>query len=342
MNRTLLLPVLLHLSGLAGPAQSSVLLQEMALHSMLESTASVLTTLGDYAVLNPDGLSNGSPTIGQAGIAWRGTYSDTGWTYSGSGQFGGMALQLNFSGSLRGSDGSAIAIAVVGSGTLGSQPLAIGGNSTWLYDAASDDYLSMIFRQETKIGDHSHYGWVVGFEKLLCILQGPTDLGPGGRQFGTIAGPTPTVLIADASSGKKTAYGAGFKWCYTPVNFAGDMGLTSVSSTGKKGSLTVSSMRKSALSQSPQAAPAFGAPFSDFLAADNQGTLVAGAGGLDADDMDNRYRSSGQAAAGNFSGVTASLPEPGMAGLLATALLTLGLVRRLRSKPTVPEPPATA
>ena len=244
-----------------------------------------------------------------------------------------MALQLNYSGSLNGSDGSAIAMTVVGSGTLGTQALAMSGGSNWLYDAASDDYLSMTFSQETKIGAHSNYGWVVGYEKVLCVLPGPTDVGQGGRQFGTIAGPTPDVLVGIASSGKKTAYGAGLKWCYTPITFAGDIGLTSESSTGKKGSLTVSSMQKSALSNFQHAAPGFGAPITDFLAAETQGTLVAGAGGLDADDMDNRYRSSGQADGGNFIGLTTSLPEPGMAGLLAAALLALGLSRRRRGEP---------
>ena len=56
MNRTLLLPVLLHLSGLAGPAQSSVLLQEMALHSMLESTASVLSGWSSQAMTQTNAI----------------------------------------------------------------------------------------------------------------------------------------------------------------------------------------------------------------------------------------------------------------------------------------------
>lgn len=317
-----LLPALLLLSH--HPSGASVLTQEMALHAMLESASAALTTMGDYTVLNPDLISNGTARIGGGGISWSGSYGDAGWSYSGTGTFGGLALTMNLVGIISGAEGSDIVMGINGTGMLGTQPLLMQGSSTWLYDALFDDYFDMHFAQQTKIGAASYFGWLTGRERIKCALAG-TESG-NGAVVGPIAGPV--VLTSVASLGKKTAYGSGITGCRDPVYVAVPPGLTAVASSGKKGSLVSSTMHKSALSTSNEVAPPLPVAGDDFLAPSNLGTLVQLDGALDADDMDNRYRSSGRYANGSFSGLTLEVPEPGGGWLVGVALLGLGVSRR--------------
>lgn len=318
MNRNILA---LSLLALAGPGQASMLIQEMGLHVMLEASAAALTTVGDYTVQNPDAISNGSARIGAGGIAWSGQYADSGWSYTGSGLFGGLALTMNLSATVAGSEGSNINMTVVGSGMLGSQPLQMQGSASWLYDAVFDDYFKMDFAQQTKIGAASWYGWVRGNESYGCIKA---DTVAGNGTFsGPIAG-APVELTSIASLGKKSAVGSGHK-CWTPVPLDLFTGLTSIASLGKRGGLLVSRLEKSALSPTAVAAPALPAAVSNYLDPGNQASVVQVDGQLDGDDMFNRYRSSGSHAAGSFSGITHDVPEPGSGGLLALALLGLVL-----------------
>lgn len=136
----------------ASTADSALILEEMTRHTMLESTASVLTTLGDYSVLNPDGITDGTTNIGGTGISWTGSYSDSGWGYTGTGSFGGVPLSMSYSGALSGIDGSDITVTIAGTGFLGSQPLLMNGSTKWFYDIATDDYLTMAFAQEITLG----------------------------------------------------------------------------------------------------------------------------------------------------------------------------------------------
>lgn len=316
------------LSLLTPQAQASVaLLQEMSLHSMLESTVTVLTTLGDYTTLNPDQLSDGTAAIGGAGISWSGSYSESGWRYDGTGNFGGMPLSMHYTATLTGTYGVGdISVAVAGVGMLGSQALRMTGSSDWIFNAARDEYFDMNFAQETKIGANSNYGWVVGYEKVLCF-RGTSDDRPPNSAFSGIAGAEPGALTAIASAGKKVRYGGGAKNCYAPIYASNDpVVLVGEASSGKKGSITVSQFVKSPLSNTQHAAPTQVLAVTDYLSAENQATLVGSDGGLDADDMDNRYRSSGQFANGSFSGVTTDVPEPGTAWLVGWAMALLVVV----------------
>lgn len=317
-----------------GAAKATPLVQEMALHSMLESTTSVFTTLRDYAILNPDGISDGSGAINGNPITWSGTFGNAGWSYTASGLFSGMAMTLNYTGILNGSDASDMVVTIAGTGSLGNQPLLMTGTSTWSFDNVAQDYLEMDFDQGTKIGANSHYGRVKGKEKIVCMLDGKV-VGGDGSVPAVIAGP-PISLVAVASSGKKTAhttpnvYGSGTKECYlAPIV------LTSVASSGKRGLATVSTTVVSLLSSTSL-------PALDFPAAvavghefdpSNQGTLVATDGGLYADDPRNQFRSTGQFLNdGTFSGTTISVPEPDSVWLMGLALAAVAFSGSRRAR----------
>lgn len=335
-SKTLSIVLMLPLMIFVSKAESAlILLQEMALHSMLESTASVLTTLSDYAVSNPDGISNGTANIGGGGISWTGSYGDSGWSYSGNGSFGGMLLSMSYAGTLSGADGTDITVTIAGTGMLGNQPLLMNASTKWAYDATLDDYLAMDFAQETKVGAASYWGWVVGGEKVICI-KADAGSGNGVVRGGVIAG-NDIVLSSIASLGKRTAFGSGIKFCFSPIGVAGEFLLSSVASTGKKGGMTVSSVTKSALNNIQHVAPALPPPFSDLLSPANQGTLVADDGGLYADDMFNRFRSTGSyvgdTLGGTFSGITSSVvPEPAIGWLVMAGVLGLMGTRKRKSK----------
>lgn len=339
---SLLLPLVLVLA--AGRAESMPLVQEMALHSMLESTTSVYTTLRDYAVLNPDGISDGSGIVALgSAINWSGNFSNTGWSYTASGVFSGMELSMNYSGSLSGSDASDVVVTIAGTGSLtgpgvsGVQPLTMNALSTWHFDgtAGINDYLEMDFEQDTKIGANSHYGRVKGKEKIICMLDG--QVVGDGTLPPVVAGP-PVELMAWASSGKRTryptgnSYGNGTKDCHlAPVQ------LTSAASSGKRGIATVSTVTISVLSSggfSGLVSPVAVAPGHEFDPS-NQATVVAVDGGLYADDARNQFRSTGQyledGSGGSFSGTLTFVPEPASAWLVAIALVLLPAFRARRA-----------
>ncbi len=298
------------------------IVQEMALHSMLESTTAVFTTLREYAILNPDGISDGSGGINGSPISWSGTFGNAGWRYSASGFFSGMALTLSYTAIVNGSDASDVVVTFAGTGSLGNQPLLMVGSSIWYFDGAAQDYLEMDFDQGTKIGANSLHQRVKGKEKIICMLNGKV-VGGDGLVSPVIAGP-PIELVAVASSGKKSAYttpniyGSGTKECHlAPIV------LTSAASSGKRALATVSTTVVSLFSSTSLPALAFPAAAAvghEFDPA-NQGTLVATDGGLYADDPRNQFRSTGQFLDdGTFSGTTISVPEPGSRWLIGLAL----------------------
>ena len=323
---SLLLPLIL---VAAGRTESMPLVQEMVLHSMLESTTSVFTTLRDYAVLNPDGSSDSSGSVAAGSpINWSGSFGSAGWSYSASGVFSGMALSMSYVGVLSGSNASDVMVAVTGTGSLGSQPLSMSAFSTWYFDSFAQDYLDMDFDQGTKIGGNSHYGRVKGKEKIICMLDGKVV---GDGTLPPVVAGSPVELVSTASSGKQSRYptgnlyGNGTKDCHlAPVE------LTSVASSGKRGIGTVSTVVISLLSNSGLPAlvfPAAVAPGHEFDPS-NQATVVATDGGLYADDARNQFRSTGQYLDdGSFSGTLTSVPEPASALLVAVALALLSASR---------------
>jgi hypothetical protein len=95
----------------------------------------------------------------------------------------------------------------------------------------------------------------------------------------------------------------------------------------------ISAAVKTTLADDPQPPPA--PPPTPSIAGlsdpNNLGTIVADAGALYGDDMSNRYRSSGIAAQGTFSGTTINaIPEPGSLVGIAT-MLASALTIRTRS-----------
>ena len=311
--------------------QAAPVLQEFSLHTMLEASAGVLTTLGDYSVLDPDHFTDRTALIGAGGISWTGSYSSSGWSYTGAGLFGGASLSMAYSGAVSGSYGSGdIVVSINGTGMYGTQPLLMNGSTTWYYDAVADDYLSMDFAQETKIGSNSWWGWLVGRENVYCLKEGVAPRIIAGNE----------ILVSAASSGKPSAIGRGSVKCLTPLDLAGNTFLTSVASSGKKGSMAVSVYGQTILQKTQHVKPGLPAPLVDLLDPGNQGTLVTDEGGLFADDRFNRYRSSGRYSGddsgGNFSGLTTSIPEPSTVWLVCLAACGLLAVRRRNSRIMAP------
>lgn len=300
----------------ASTADSAAILEEMTLHTMLESTTSVFTTLGDYSVLNPDGITDGTANIGGSGISWAGSYSNSDWSYTGTGSFGGTPLSMNYSGALSGSDGSDITVSIAGTGFLGSQPLLMNGSTQWFYDTATDDYLTMAFAQETKIGANSWWGWVVGAELTLGVGAGVVS--------GLVAGGV--ITLGTGGTGAPVAVVAGVK---TGAVVAAE---ATVATTA------ISAAVKTTLAEDQHSAAATPATpsTSDLFSPGNQGTLVADNGALYADDMNNLYRSAGSYAGGTFSGTTTSVPEPATVWLVCVGLLgLLGTRKRISKFPAI-------
>lgn len=296
----------------ASTANSATILEEMTLHTMLESTASVLTTLGDYSVLNPDGITDGTANISGGGISWTGSYSDSMWSYTGTGSFGGVPLSMSYSGALNGSDGSNINVTAVGTGYLGSKQLLMNGSTTWSYDTTTNDYHSMTFAQETKIGANSWWGWVVGAELVL------------GAGAGVVSG-----LVAGGAITLGTG-GTG-----APVGVAAGIKTGAVVGAGATVATTaISAAVKTTLAEDQHPAPATPAtpPTSILFNPSNQGTLVTDNGNLYADDMSNLYRSAGSYSGGTFSGITTAVPEPEAFWMLGVGLLGLLGIRNKKSK----------
>jgi hypothetical protein len=295
---------------------------------MLEASASVLSSLADYAILNPDSISDGTSLIDGSGIAWSGTYTATGWTYAGAGRFGGMNLLMNYAGTTVGADGSDVTVSFMGTGMLGTQPLLMNGSTTWAYDATRADYFDMEFAQETKIGAASRWSWVVGKEKIICVIESPQ---PGDGQMAQVIAGQGIYLNSIASLGKKVGYMAGMKNCWSPIDALGNLGpLVSVASSGKKGGATLSTVIIKELTSSRTPAPSAPIALNMLLDPANQGTLVTDDGNLYADDMFNRYRSTGTYSDtnGTFSGLTISVPEPPTGWLLGMAALVFAVSRR--------------
>jgi hypothetical protein len=332
MLNTKRVPAALLAACLYSPAANAIpVALEISLHAMLESTTSVFTTLRDYAVLNPDGISDGSGVVavGDA-IRWSGAFSSTGWTYSASGVFSGMALSMNYAGILSGSNAADVTVTVTGAGTLGNQPLSMGALSSWLYDSGAQDYLEMDFDQGIKIGANSRHGRIRGRAKTVCILDGKIV---GDGSLPRVVAGAPIELVAVASSGKPSVryptangYRFGLKECHlAPIE------LTSIASLGKRGFATVSTVAVSMLSS--DGLPALAAPAAVVAGREfdpsNQGTVVAADGSLYADDSRNQFRSTGQYFDDlSFSGTLISVPEPTGMGLVATALALLAASRR--------------
>lgn len=288
-------------------AHSATIYEEMILHTMLEATTSVFTTLGDYSLLNPDGVTDGTVAIGNDGVSWSGTYSDTLWSYEATGIFGGAPLSLTYSGALSGTDGSDITVSVSGSGMFGSQPLSMNGSSTWLYDPTLSDYTSLMFAQETKIGAASWWGWVVGAELAL------------GATAGVVSGLVTGGVITVGSGGT----GA-------PVGFVAGVKTGAIVGTGATVATTaISAQVKSTLADDQHLAPTTRpVPVGDLFRPDNQATLVADNGFLYADDMANLYLSTGTFDAGIFNGKIRSVPEPAAIWMFCIGLVGLLTMRR--------------
>lgn len=315
-----------------GAAKAMPLIQEMALHSMLESTTSVFTVLRDYAILNPHGESDGSGGINGSPIAWSGSFGNAGWSYSASGLFSGLALTLNYTGVLSGSDASDVLVTVAGTGSLGNQPLFISGTSTWYFDSIAQDYLQMDFDLGAKIEANSFYKRVKGREKIICMLDGQIV---GDGKIPPVLPSAPVELTSVSSSGKKSPYlteniyGSGTKDCHlAPIV------LMSEASKGKRGLGTVSTTVVSLFSNSSLPALEFPAAVAAGHEFDpsNLGTVVATDGGIYADDARNQFRSTGQYLDnGSFTGTTISVPEPAGLWLTGLALVALAFSRGRRT-----------
>ncbi|MEX2631213.1 MAG: PEP-CTERM sorting domain-containing protein [Tistlia sp.] len=312
------LPIALH----AGSADAATILQEMNLITAAEATTSVLTTLADYSLLNPDGITNGGAAIGAGGISWSGAYSDAGWSYAGAGVFGGVPLTMNYTGILSGSDGTDVTVSFDGSGLLGSQPLLMNGTTTWLFDTGAGDYLTMEFAQQTKIGTDSFWGWVVGAEFLAGIGAGVVS--------GLIAGGA--ITLGTGGAGAPAGVAAGLK-----------TGLI-VGGAATVGATAVSAAVKTTLTPDPTPPPPPPSPpsQSDPFKPSNQGVLVADAGSIYADDLANRYRSSGSFTTTQLSGRTVSVPEPSglsmlLAGLFGLLCVLIGSRRRAPGRRLIPK-----
>ena len=318
------------LFAISGPANALTLYQEMNIHTMLEATTAAFDTLGDYAVLNPVGETNGSRIIGTAPFAWSGVYSNDSWNYVGSGNFADQILNLQYSGARSGADGSDITINFTGSGNIGSQPLQFTGSALWKYDTSLDDYVYMNFEQLAKIGPNSLWGWVIGAETFVGVGAGVVS--------GLVAGGS--ITIGTGGTGAPAGLLAGLKTGFI------------VGGAATAGSLGASVAVKTLLQEdTPPAKPADQTPpatserciiniqINVICNPSNTGTVIQDNGKLDSDDQSNLYRSSGTFIPGltpqdqgSFAGETRDVPSvPGPLPLFGVGI-AFRFSRRLRNK----------
>ena len=287
---------LLSLLGIAGAilspssAYATTFTQRMNLHTMLEATTSVLTTLAD----------RDTGAI-QQDISWAGTFDDTGWTYSGSGVFSGDPLTLNYVGSLSGQNGQDIVVSFTGTGFIGLEPLTMTGESRWFYDALTGDYLAFEFKHLTKIGQNSLWGWVLGGEIVAGVGAGvvvgaglATVIGPGGVVPGVAAGTAATGVLVGISAGAQSLL----------VEDAGPPPEPDPPTPPEE----------------PDEGDAF---FEGFIITrtDEDGLLAAR-------DLSVRYGAVGSFSGNSFAGVTWAVPEPSAVALVGAGLAVLALNRR--------------
>ena len=86
------------------------------------------------------------------------------------------------------------------------EPLVINGTATWVYDKDVNDYRAMDFRQVTKIGGNSFWGWVLGSEIIVGgVVGGVVAVGGSAAATGGLAlGLAPWVAAGGAMGGAAT------------------------------------------------------------------------------------------------------------------------------------------
>jgi hypothetical protein len=278
----------------------------MNLTTAIEASTSGLTTIVD------------SQGAGLSQLSWSGTFSDSGWTYSGFGVLAGKAVNLVYTGALTGSQGANITVTFSGTGSLGSDPLLMGGMTTWVFDPSLNDYAAMDFEQLTKIGSGSLWGWIVGAETV------------GGGVIGGAAGLAGGVVATAATGG--LGVGAG-----VALTAGGALG-------GAAAGVGISAGVKSLLGPSPppkpsaSARPVFPGTPTPLLATPGMiYTAVSVGGNLAGSDLNGNIISSGSfdVTSGRFNGSSTTIPEPPTFATIAVGLWALAYVlRRFEPKTT--------
>jgi len=139
-------------------------------------------------------------------LSWSVEFTERTWVARLSGNINRQKSEFTITGYVWGNDQETLSVNYAGFGEAGGEPLLINGTATWLYNTDAKDYQAMDFRQVTKIGKNSFWGWVLGAEIVVgggvggVVAVSGASVATGGLALGM----APWIAAGGAAGGAAT------------------------------------------------------------------------------------------------------------------------------------------
>lgn len=194
-----------YIGAVASICFSSFLLPSGALAQSDEiRIAANLTTIIEATVSSIALINDRAPNSTVSDFAWSSSFNSSHWSFEGAGNINRDYLAFNMQGHLWGSgDNESFGVTYSGFGGLGEEAIYITGRTDWIYDPEVSDYTRMDFRQVTKFGDNSWWGYVVGGEVIFggAIGAGSAIAGAAAATGGLALGVSAWIGAGGALAG---------------------------------------------------------------------------------------------------------------------------------------------
>jgi hypothetical protein len=134
---------------------------------------------------------------------WSVDFGDREWVARMGGVVNQKESALTLVGYIWGEEGETLTVGYSGMGSAAGEPMLVNGTAKWLYNQDAKDYQGMDFRQVTKIGRNSFWGWVLGSEIIVGgTVGGVVTVGGSSAITGGLAlGAAPWVFAGGAMGG---------------------------------------------------------------------------------------------------------------------------------------------